>query len=140
MDVMEVGSVPLEMGSITPCRVLGSMELIDEGETDHKIICISLSDPDASQIRSMEDLERVKPGTAARLVNWLKRYKTSDGKGENMLAQETPTTAREALDIIAETHQRWRMLCGKDNGTTGYGGTLPGTEGFYLDSPSCKGE
>src|SRR3569832_2478430 len=36
LDVIELGSTPLLMGSITPCRVLGSFELIDEGETDHK--------------------------------------------------------------------------------------------------------
>lgn len=35
----------------------------------------------------MQDLERYKPGITARLVDWLKRYKTSDGKPENSLAQ-----------------------------------------------------
>jgi len=133
LDVMEVGSNTLEMGSITPCRVLGSLELIDEGETDHKVICIALSDPDASSIRTMSDLERVKPGTTARLVNWLKLYKTSDGKGENSLAQEEPTSATEAVGIIQETHERWRALCG-------HGGlSASNVDGFWLDSPSCRG-
>eukprot|EP00980_Cylindrotheca_fusiformis_P031412 scaffold26330_cov127-Cylindrotheca_fusiformis.AAC.1 len=61
IDVMELGSTPLKMGSITPCRVLGSLELIDEGETDHKILCLALSDTDANRIFDMDDLERVKP-------------------------------------------------------------------------------
>jgi len=141
LDVMEIGSFPVEMGSVHPCRVLGSLELIDEGETDHKIICIITTDPDANQIHSMADLERVKPGTEARLLDWLKRYKTSDGKGENMLAQDEPTSVNEAMDIIAETHERWKMLCGKSSSNIQYAGqTLKGADGFWLDSPGCKGQ
>lgn len=133
LDVMEVGSQRLEMGSITPCRVLGHLELIDEGEMDNKIICIALSDPDASSIHSMGDLERTKPGTIERLKDWLKRYKTSDGKAENSLASEDPTSANEALDLIEETHMRWKNLCGKG---TGY---VSSDHGFWLNSPSCRG-
>merc|ERR1719182_620773 len=36
LDVIEVGEGPLLMGSVTPVKVLGSLELIDEGETDYK--------------------------------------------------------------------------------------------------------
>jgi len=140
LDVMEVGSSSIPMGSIRPCRVLGSLELIDEGETDHKIICISLVDPDAERIRSMDDLEKVKPGHIARLVDWLKRYKTSDGKRENKLAQDVPTTVQEASDIIAETHIRWKKLCGHDGNYGSYSGSLPGAEGFSLESPACRGK
>jgi len=111
LDVMEVGSGPLPMGSINPCRILGSLELIDEGETDHKVVCIVLSDPDASRIHSIADLEVVKPGVVDNLVHWLKRYKTSDGKGENSLAQEMPTTTEEAIEIVKETNMRWKKLC-----------------------------
>lgn len=120
LDVMEIGSTPLEMGSINPCRILGSLELIDEGETDHKVICIALSDPDAKSIHSMADLEKVKPGTTAKLVHWLKRYKTSDGKGENSLAQETPTTIEQAMEIVNETHLRWKRLCWEKKATLGF--------------------
>ena len=136
IDVIEIGSGPLKMGSINPCKVLGSLELIDEGETDHKVICIVLSDPDARRINSMKDLERVKPGTTAKLVDWLKRYKTSDGKPENELAKDIPNSSSEALSIIEETHQRWRALCGH---TTGAYESLKGTDGFWLSSAGCRG-
>jgi len=137
LDVMEFGSVTLQMGSIIPCRVLGSLELIDEGETDYKILCIALSDPDANRIHSMDDLERVKPGTLDKLRDWLKRYKTSDGKPENTLASEQPKTANEAVSIIEETHLRWNALCGKD-GTSLYSLSSK-AEAFWLQSPGCRG-
>lgn len=118
LDVMEVGGRPLPMGSVTRVKVLGSLELIDEGETDHKIIVLSLDDPDASRIDNMEQLENVKPGMTAALVRWLKYYKTSDGKAVNNLSQETPTSKEEALHIVSETHTRWLALTtGQVSGT-----------------------
>mmetsp|Transcript_33174 Transcript_33174/g.48648 ORF Transcript_33174/g.48648 Transcript_33174/m.48648 type:complete len:1079 (-) Transcript_33174:147-3383(-) len=134
LDVIEVGSNQLLMGSITPCKVLGSLQLIDEGETDNKIICIAVEDVDASKINNMEDLERVKPGMTEKLRDWLKRYKTSDGKPENSLASEEPTNVEEAMKLVEETHQRWRVLCRKEDVTA-----TVRDEGFSLSSNSCRG-
>jgi len=135
IDVMELGSVQLKMGSITPCRVIGSLELIDEGETDHKILCISSLDPDFNRIRSISDLESVKPGHLDRLKYWLKRYKTSDGKPENALASETPRNVEQALEVLQETNNRWQALCGH----AGSFSFTDKTRDFWLSSPSCRG-
>mmetsp|Transcript_32281 Transcript_32281/g.39632 ORF Transcript_32281/g.39632 Transcript_32281/m.39632 type:complete len:1156 (+) Transcript_32281:158-3625(+) len=118
LDVMEVGTRPLAMGSITPCRVLGSLELIDDGETDHKIICISTSDPLAATVHTMADFEARRPGYLDGLKDWLKRYKTSDGKAENSLAQEEPTSVEQAMGIIKECSERWMALCNPTGATT----------------------
>ena len=131
LDVIEIGSAQLQMGSITPCRVLGSLELIDEGETDHKIICIHQDDRDFGRVHTMQDLESVKPGITAKLVDWLKMYKTSDGKGVNKLAQDEPTSVHQAMSIIEETHLRWKALCNGDWGVQ--------DDGFWLDGAACRG-
>jgi 3'-phosphoadenosine 5'-phosphosulfate synthase len=81
------------------------MELIDEGETDHKIIVIRSTDKHFDRIHSVEDLDKYKPGVIDNLVDWLKNYKTSDGKPVNRLAQEEPTSAAEAMDIIEEVSE-----------------------------------
>ena len=72
LDVIEIGVTPLPMGSVTQIKVLGSLELIDEGETDHKIIALRISDSRASRINDMKDLEEHIPGLTAKLVDWLK--------------------------------------------------------------------
>jgi len=111
LDVIEIGDGPLLMGSTTAIKVLGSLELIDEGETDHKIIALRADDPRAASVNSLADMERYTPGVTAKLVDWLKMYKTSDGKGINQLANnEQATTAAEALHIITECEQRWQYL------------------------------
>lgn len=128
LDVIEVGTSPLPMGSVTPCRVLGSLELIDDGETDHKILCVAEGSDDFDRIHSVNDLESHRPGTIKRLVHWLKYYKTSDGKGVNELGnEERPTSVNEAVDIIEETNGYWKALCeDKDDHV----------EGFVLDGCS----
>lgn len=110
LDVIEVGVHQLAMGSVNPVKVLGSLELVDQGEVDHKILVISLDDPDASRINTIADLERVKPGVLVALVDWLKNYKIPEGKKVNEFAREAPTSADEALEIIKATHERWQRL------------------------------
>ena len=72
LDVIEVGESPLALGSVTEVKVLGYLELIDEGETDHKIIALRTSDTRSVSINDVKDLENHVPGLTARLVDWLK--------------------------------------------------------------------
>jgi len=153
LDVIEIGSHAFTIGSITPCRIIGSLLLIDEGETDYKILCIAISDPDAKHIHSTDDLDKIKPGYLDNLRLWLKRYKTSDGKPENTLAQDEPYGLTKTLDIIKETHDRWNMLCGNQRRALKY--SLYGADedeeeekktdvsvadyGFSLAGKNCRG-
>ena len=49
-------------------------------------------------------------GTITRLVQWLKYYKTAEGKGLNSLVSEIPSSASEAVQIIESCHARWQAL------------------------------
>jgi len=110
IDAIEIGNGPIAMGSIVRVKVLGSLALIDEGETDHKIIVLRADDPNFEHINNMADLERVKPGINSKLVDWLKNYKTSDGKPVNKLTSDEPTTPAEAIIIIKEVQEFYRKL------------------------------
>ncbi|KAH9100385.1 hypothetical protein LEN26_015906 [Aphanomyces euteiches] len=110
LDVIEIGSANLPFGSINQVKVLGSLELIDQDEIDHKIVVLSIKDPLASSISTVDDLKKFKPDVVDRLVDWLKNYKIPEGKAVNTLSQETMTTADEALAIIKTTHERWQAL------------------------------
>lgn len=122
IDAIELGAGgPLPMGSVVEVKVLGSFALIDEGETDHKIVVLRKGDPDYERVDSVEDLERLRPGTIATLVDWLKNYKTSDGKPQNRLKQDNPTSAAEALAIIEEVSGFYKdLIDGKTQAPVGY--------------------
>lgn len=126
IDVIEIGDSPLPMGAIVPVKILGSMALIDEGETDHKIIALRSDDPHASSIHSVRDLERYRPHVVKNLVDWLKNYKTSDGKAQNRLKQDEPTSVTEALHIIEEVSGFYQDLINGKSRSVGV------DEGYYL--------
>jgi len=120
LDVMEVGSKPFKVGEVRQVKVLGDLELIDQGELDHKIIVIDVNDPLASRLTNAADLTTVMPGVLEKLVEWLKMYKTTDGKEVNVLSSDAPKTAAEAAAVITECHESWKALKARGPGETGF--------------------
>jgi inorganic pyrophosphatase len=53
LDVCEIGSANGVRGEIKQVKVLGVIALIDEGETDWKVIAIDINDPLASSLNGM---------------------------------------------------------------------------------------
>ena len=49
--------------------------MIDEGETDWKILAIDSSDPLAPQLNSLEDIELLMPGLLSHTHRWFQIYK-----------------------------------------------------------------
>ena len=103
-------------------KILGSLELIDEGETDHKVVMIRETDPHFSSVNSIQDYEAHHPGLTKKLVDWLKNYKTSDGKPVNKLASESPTTQSQATEVVEEVSKMYQNLI---SGSTDHGYKLP---------------
>lgn len=133
IDAIEIGDGPLAMGSVVTVKVLGSLELIDEEETDHKIIVLRSTDVHYHAINSIDDLTKYQPHVIKDLIHWLKNYKTSDGKPQNSLTKETPNSAKEAMEIIKEVHGFYQELVG--NKVT----DLEVIKGFELPSGKVAG-
>lgn len=62
------------------------MALLDEEETDWKVIVIDINDPLASKLNDVEDVERHLPGLLRATNEWFRIYKIPDGKPENQFA------------------------------------------------------
>jgi len=120
LDVMELGSKACKVGEVKTVKVLGDLELIDQGELDHKILVIDAADPLAARLNTAADLLTVMPGVTELLVEWLKMYKTTDGKAVNELASDTPKDSAAAAAVVAECHESWKALKARGAGTTGF--------------------
>ncbi|WFC98389.1 inorganic diphosphatase [Malassezia yamatoensis] len=111
LDVVEIGEQVGYTGQIKQVKVLGVMALLDEGETDWKIITIDINDPLASKLNDIEDVERHLPGLIRATNEWFRIYKIPDGKPENQFAFSGEAKNRAyALEIIHECHEAWRRL------------------------------
>ena len=67
------------MGSVVQVKILGTVALIDEGETDWKMLAIDVTDPLSEKLNDLEDIEREMPGFLDATVEWFRIYKMPDG-------------------------------------------------------------
>ncbi|CAG8533544.1 1539_t:CDS:2 [Paraglomus occultum] len=111
LDVCEIGEQVGYPGQIKQVKVLGIMALIDEGETDWKVIVIDSKDPLAGKLNDIEDVEKHLPGLIRATNEWFRIYKIPDGKQENQFAFGGEAKNKKyATEIIHETHESWRRL------------------------------
>ncbi|MBN3302742.1 IPYR pyrophosphatase, partial [Amia calva] len=116
IDVCEIGSKVCARGEVIKVKVLGTLALIDEGETDWKVIVINVEDPEAKDLNNIEDVRRLKPGYLEATVDWFRRYKVPDGKPENQFAFNAEFKDKDfAIETIKSTHTFWKDLVSKTN-------------------------
>ncbi|EOA95447.1 Inorganic pyrophosphatase 2, mitochondrial, partial [Anas platyrhynchos] len=107
-------------GEIVKVKVLGVLGMVDEGETDWKIIAIGVDDPEAQNIHDIDDVRKHKPGYLEATIEWFRLYKVPDGKPENGFAFNGEFKGKDfAVEIIKSTHEYWKALLHKkaDGGT-----------------------
>jgi len=111
LDVCEIGEQLGYVGQVKQVKVLGIMALLDEGETDWKVIVVDINDPLAPKLNDIEDVERHLPGLIRATNEWFRIYKIPDGKPENAFAFSGEAKNKKyATEIIHECHEAWRRL------------------------------
>lgn len=115
IDVIEIGYRVAKRGEVMQVKILGTVALIDEGETDWKIIAIDVNDPLAEKMNDIGDVDKYFPGLLRATVEWFKIYKIPDGKPENQFAfNGDAKCASFATNIVAETNKFWQGLISKN--------------------------
>lgn len=111
LDVCEIGEQVATVGQIKQVKVLGVMALLDEGETDWKVIVIDVNDPLAPKLNDIEDVETHLPGLLRATNEWFRIYKIPDGKPENQFAFSGECKNKKYADeVIAECAEAWDKL------------------------------
>jgi len=108
VDVCEISGLPVHSGAVIQVKILGCYAMIDEGETDWKVIAINTADPDADL---MNDISDVDPKKLQEIFAFLKYYKTPTGAPPNVFGFEEKVQNRDTtVKIILDTHEEWRRL------------------------------
>jgi len=111
IDVCEIGHRVAKPGDVLQVKVVGVLAMLDEGETDWKVLAIDVNDPLAPQLSDIGDVERLMPGFLSATVEWFKLYKVPDGKPENNFAFNGEAKNRTfAHEVIQGTHGEWLKL------------------------------
>lgn len=111
IDAMEIGTQIRATGCVVRVKVLGCLAMIDDGETDWKVVCIACDDPLAQKLDDIADVEREVPGLIGVMREWLRKYKTVDGKQPNAFGlEERALDKAYTMRVVDETHQFWQRL------------------------------
>ncbi|KAG9029236.1 Inorganic pyrophosphatase [Tulasnella sp. JGI-2019a] len=130
LDVCEIGEQVGYVGQVKQVKVLGIMALLDEGETDWKVLVVDIRDPLASKLNDIEDVERHLPGLIRATNEWFRIYKIPDGKPENVFAFSGEAKNKKyATEIIHECHEAWRRLMSNE--------ALAKTPSYSLSTVNC---
>ncbi|KAI6181222.1 Inorganic diphosphatase [Aphelenchoides besseyi] len=116
IDIVEIGQKVQHRGAIVQVKVLGVIALLDEGETDWKLVGIDVNDPAASYINDITDVESEFPGLLSATYEWFKIYKIPAGKPENSFGFNGEFKNREfAHEVINQTNAFWKSLIKEGN-------------------------
>lgn len=116
LDVIDLSSASVPVGSVVCCRPLGAVCLIDDGKADWKILVVG-TESDMCEVRSLQDVERLAPGRIEACWKWMKDYKRSCGK--DSVPHLQIHDAQHALKRVAEDHMSWKDLLA-EVGPTGF--------------------
>jgi inorganic pyrophosphatase len=109
LDAIEIGSRQLNCGQVIQVKVLCILAMIDENETDWKVIVINTMDPLAKYINNITSVNKYLPGILDAIRHWLENYKTADGKPKNKFAFKGAYKNKTfAMKIIKENHEEWK--------------------------------
>lgn len=110
IDCVEIGAAQMRVGGISAVKVLGVLGLIDDGETDWKVIAINISDPMAHLLNDVDDVEVHLPGAIKAIREYFRDYKSFSGKINKYALKAQAMPRSYAVKVIEETHQHWKSL------------------------------
>lgn len=109
LDIIDIGVATASTGMVYRVKVLGVLGMIDQNETDWKVIAINTRDSMAEQLNDIDDVEVHKAGVLDTIREWLRMYKVPEGKPPNTFAfDEQYQNVAFAGRIVAEMHEEWR--------------------------------
>jgi inorganic pyrophosphatase len=111
VDAVELSSAAAKTGDVKKVKILGTYAMIDEGETDWKVVCIDVNDPVADKLHDFDDIEKHLPGKLKEVFEFLRDYKIPDGKPPNNFAFDGQLKNKKfALEVVEETYNEWSNL------------------------------
>jgi inorganic pyrophosphatase len=97
LDILVICSIDVYPMCIVEAKVIGVMEMVDEDETDNKIIAVAAHDMSVNYIN---DLAELPPHTIVELKRFFEDYKMLEHKNVNV---QQFLSKEKACDIILES-------------------------------------
>ncbi|KAK0736491.1 hypothetical protein B0T21DRAFT_393179 [Apiosordaria backusii] len=111
IDACEIGRAIARTGDVKQVKILGILGLLDEGETDWKLMVIDVTDPLSDKLHDIGDVEKHLPGLLDATRDWFRIYMVPDGFPPNEYALEGKFIDKGyALNVVKECNEAWDKL------------------------------
>ncbi len=100
-DAVLLSTNPILAGAVVTARAIGFMEMIDSGEKDNKIICVTVDDPRFNDIQTLEDLPQHK---LKEIQNFFETYKVLQNKKVEVNGFQGKDRAIEELEATRKAY------------------------------------
>lgn len=107
LDILVLSEVSIQPMCLVDTKVIGFMEMIDQGQHDEKIIAVANGDMSVSHIQSIEELP---DNFKSELKHFFQNYKVLMNKE---VVVEQFRGRREAAEIIEKSFDNYRKKFGK---------------------------
>ena len=106
LDIIDISNKVLDIGEIIQVKVLGILPLIDEGETDWKIIGINRMDERSYKIKDFNDLNEEE---LSKIYDWFINYKLKTKNIKNRIGYNGKIEGiKMAYSIIELCNDHWK--------------------------------
>ena len=107
LDVVLLTTNPLIPGVLVDVRPVAVVNMIDEGESDSKIIAVPVNDPRFDHVRDLEDINK---HTVKEIVHFFETYKHIQNK---VVKIDGVSDAKRAKEIILESTELYKTKFNK---------------------------
>jgi inorganic pyrophosphatase len=107
LDSVVFSTHPINSGTLVQGRVVGMMEMDDNGEVDHKILCVAKKDPRFDHVETVDDLAEYQKKDIKTFFETYKIAQTGKGTvkvGRFVGPKEAHAFIRECLDAYKEKY------------------------------------
>lgn len=94
-------------GVLMTVRVIGMMEMVDNGETDNKIICVNARDPRYDNVKELSDLPPYKLKDLQTFMETYKHAQTGPGTVKIPGFKSKEEAYKEILSAMAEYQRQF---------------------------------
>ncbi|PSO44049.1 inorganic diphosphatase [Candidatus Saccharibacteria bacterium SW_7_54_9] len=104
LDALIVIEEPLYPNVVVPCRTVGVLKMIDDGDYDEKLICVAADDKQYDHVRSLEDLGE---HFQKKIAHYFQHYKDLQNKEVEISGWGDVDEAHEITRTAISNHQSY---------------------------------
>ncbi len=103
LDALVLVTNPTFPGCVIDARVIGFLNMIDDGEEDQKLLTVPVEDPRFKDVHTLEDVPK---HLLDEISHFFQTYKDLQGKKTEIGAWEGPEAANKLIDECLDRYQK----------------------------------